>query len=149
MRADNLRNVSSIKNLLPDYRNNINEYVITAQDKMIFTLELTGTSHTSVSDKTLYSYFTSLDDFFLNLGKEYGGNLGVWTHIVKKKAHFDKDYQFESPFVQNLVDTYLTTFKNDNNNFYNTHYYITFVLKYSDINDGLAKCDAIAELART
>lgn len=53
MRADNLRNVSSIKNLLPDYRNNINEYVITAQDKMIFTLELTGTSHTSVSDKTL------------------------------------------------------------------------------------------------
>lgn len=24
MRADNLRNVSSIKNLLPDYRNNIN-----------------------------------------------------------------------------------------------------------------------------
>lgn len=149
MRADNLRNVSSIKNLLPDYRNNINEYVITAQDKMIFTLELTGTSHTSVSDKTLYSYFTSLDDFFLNLGKEYGGNLGVWTHIVKKKAHFDKDYQFESPFVQNLVDTYLTTFKNDNNNFYNTHYYITFVLKYSDINDGLAKCDAIAELSST
>ncbi|WP_439295216.1 conjugal transfer protein TraE [Lonepinella sp. BR2882] len=148
MQIENLKRSKAIESLLPQYRLNINDYVITVGgDKLLFTVELSGISFTSVSDDELGTYFTSLDDFFLNLGKEYGGNLAVWTHIVKKRDKLEQKYKFDSKFIQEFTDVYLSSFKSAN--FFKTSYYITFVLKYSDLNDGLANCESILSQANT
>jgi type IV secretion system protein VirB4 len=146
MQIDNLKKSKPLQQLLPHYRTNINDYVLTiGGDKLLFTIELEGTSFTSVSDEELRAYFSSIDDFFLNLGKEYSGNISIWTHIVKKKQTLDQEYKFESKFIQEFTDQYLSAFKHQN--FFKTSYFITFVLKYKDINDGLANCNSI--LAQT
>lgn len=146
MRIDNLKNSSSVEKMLPHYRTNINDFVLTlGGDKLLFSLELSGISFTSVSDDELKSYFSSLDDFFLNLGKEYGGQLAIWTHIVKKSQTLNQIYKFNSKFIQEFTNEYLLGFKGQN--FYKVSYYITFVLKYNDINDGLATCNNIIALA--
>lgn len=148
MRIDNLKKGNAIENLLPRYRTNINEYVITVGgDKLLFTIECEGTPFTSVSDDELKSYFTGLDDFFLSLGKEYGGNLAIWTHIVKRKQTLKQTYKFDSKFIQEFTDKYLEGFQNQN--FFKTSYFITFVLKYSDLNDGIAQCNNIFSLTNT
>ena len=148
MQIDNLKKGSAIEGLLPYYRNNINEFVITVGgDKLLFTIECEGTSFTSVSDSELNSFFSGLDDFFLNLGKEYGGELAIWTHIVKKKQVLEDEYKFESKFIQEFTQKYLESFKSQN--FFKTSYFITFVLKYNDLNDGLAQCNNILSLTET
>lgn len=150
MHADSLKNGKPIQDLLPKYRNNVSDYVISLEgDKLLFTIELSGTAFKSVSDDELYSYSVGLDDFFLNLGKEYGGKLAIWTHIVKKRDEFKKKYQFDSKFIKEFVETYLTAFDSSKHNFFKTSYYISFVLKYDDIHDGLATCDSIIALADT
>lgn len=150
MHADNLKNAKSIEDLLPAYRNNVSDFAISLDgDKLLFTLELSGTAFKSVSNQELYNYFCGLDDFFLNLGKEYGGNLAIWTHIIKKKDDFNQTYKFDSPFITKFVNKYLTAFDSEKNNFFKTSYYISFVLKYDDIHDGLAHCDSIIALANT
>lgn len=148
MQIDNLKKGSAIEGLLPYYRNNINEFVITVGgDKLLFTIECEGTSFTSVSDSELNSFFSGLDDFFLNLGKEYGGELAIWTHIVKKKQVLEDEYKFDSKFIQEFTQKYLESFKSQN--FFKTSYFITFVLKYNDLNDGLAQCNNILSLTET
>lgn len=148
MQIDNLKSGNAIEALLPYYRNNINEFVITVGgDKLLFTIECEGTSFTSVSDSELNSFFSGLDDFFLNLGKEYGGKLAIWTHIVKKKQILEDHYKFDSKFIQEFTQKYLESFKSQN--FFKTSYFITFVLKYSDLNDGLAECNNILSLTET
>lgn len=150
MHADSLKNGKPIQDLLPKYRNNVSDYVISLEgDKLLFTIELSGTAFKSVSDDELHSYFVGLDDFFLNLGKEYGGKLAIWTHIVKKRDEFKKKYQFDSKFIKEFAETYLTAFDSSKHNFFKTSYYISFVLKYDDIHDGLANCDSIIALADT
>lgn len=150
MHADSLKNGKPIQDLLPKYRNNVSDYVISLEgDKLLFTIELSGMAFKSVSDDELYSYFVGLDDFFLNLGKEYGGKLAIWTHIVKKRDEFKKKYQFDSKFIKEFAETYLTAFDSSKHNFFKTSYYISFVLKYDDIHDGLANCDSIIALADT
>lgn len=148
MQIDNLKNAKAIEKLLPNYRTNINDYVITVGgDRLLFTIELDGVSFTSVSDDELQSYFASLDDFFLNIGKEYGGNLAIWTHIVKKRDKLEQEYQFKSKFIQDFTDKYLSGFQHQN--FFKTSYFITFVLKYNDLNDGLVNCNSILSQATT
>lgn len=150
MHVDNLKNAKSIEDLLPHYRNNVNDYVITLDgDKLLFSLELRGLSFKSVSDEELYNYFCALDDFFLNIGKEYGYNLAIWTHIIKKRDTFNAQYQFSSKFITDFVQTYLTAFDASKHTFFKTRYYITFVLKYDDFQDGLANCNNIIALANT
>lgn len=150
MHADSLKNGKPIEDLLPKYRNNVNDYVISLEgDKLLFTIELSGTAFKSVSDDELFSYFSGLDDFFLNLGKEFGGKLAIWTHIIKKRDEFKEEYQFESKFIQEFTQQYLTAFDSSTHNFFKTSYYITFVLKYDDIHEGLAQCDSIIALADT
>ncbi|MFZ7203397.1 conjugal transfer protein TraE [Avibacterium avium] len=150
MHADKLKNAKSIEDLLPAYRNNVSDYVISLEgDKLLFTIELSGTAFKSVSDNELYSYFVGLDDFFLNLGKEYGGKLAIWTHIIKKRDEFKEEYQFNSKFIREFTETYLTAFNSEKHNFFKTNYYISFVLKYDDIHEGLSQCDSIVSLADT
>lgn len=150
MRADSLKNAKSIQDLLPHYRNNVSDYVISLDgDKLLFTLELSGTAFKSVSDEELYNYFVGLDDFFLNIGKEYGGKLAIWTHIIKKRDQFNETYEFQSKFIREFTQTYLTAFDSAKHHFFKTNYYLSFVLKYEDIHDGLAQCDSIIALAST
>ena len=148
MHIDHLKKSKPIEDLLPHYRTNINDYVISVGgDKLLFTLKLSGIPFTSLSDNDLGSYFESLDDYFLNLAKEYSGDLAVWTHIVKKRNKLEQEYYFKSKFIQELTDTYLSGFRGTN--FFTTDYYITFVIKYSDLNDGLAKCENILATSDT
>lgn len=148
MHADSLKNAKSIEDLLPHYRNNVNDYVISLDgDKLLFTFELRGIAFTSISDDELYSYFCSLDDFFLTLGKEYGSNLAVWTHIIKQRDTFDAQYQFDSKFITDFAQTYLKTFNSTENDFFKTRFYVTFIVKYDDFQDGLAICDNILATA--
>lgn len=64
MHADGLKNGKPIQDLLPKYRNNVSDYVISLEgDKLLFTIELWYFK--SVSDSELYSYSVGLDvNFF-------------------------------------------------------------------------------------
>ena len=58
MHADSLKNGKPIEDLLPKYRNNVNDYVISLEgDKLLFTIELSGTAFKSVSDDELLATF--------------------------------------------------------------------------------------------
>ena len=97
--------------------------------KLMATMRLKGMPFESESSSKLDSSFETVKRLFNQLAKLHGSNLGLWTHIVKRKDKLNVSYDFDSEFVQSFADKYIRSF--DGQRFYKTEYYITFVYKYN------------------
>lgn len=134
--------------LIPSYELPVTEDVITLADgRMIMTICMDGIPFESEADRILENSFINLKNYFVTLSKEYSSKLAIWTYINKKNVSLKQEYKFDNCFVQSFVDKYCERFQNDF--FYKTEYYITYVLKPESIHDGLEKMDAIKTQAQS
>ncbi|WP_254868958.1 hypothetical protein [Vibrio hepatarius] len=114
---------------LPAYGYPINRSMISLDDaKIMTTLSLSGIPFESESNNTLMPAFELIKNLLSSLARKYGSQLAVWTHIIKRKEHFEATYCFDSNFMQRFSDRYLQDFSGEE--FFSIHYYITFVFHY-------------------
>lgn len=120
---------------LPKYGHPINRQMIALDDsKIIATVSLCGMPFESESSGELVQSFNLIKAFFNQLAKQHGSNLALWTHIIKQKDELKGQYDFDSTFMREFSEEYLKSFKGQR--FFKTTYYITFVLKVNNIDDG-------------
>lgn len=143
-----LNKSTPIESMLPKYGKNVTSDIIALDDgRLMSTIILDGIPFESESDGVLKNSFLSVNSFLAAMGKDSGGKLAIWTHIIKKRVFLNDDYIFDNPFVQAFSDQYCKSFSK--NNFYKTIYYITFVLKYDDVQDGIEELESINSSALT
>ena len=140
-------NSISCDEILPKYSRLVTTEILSLDDeRLLATIQIKGVPYQTASDTALQNYFLSEKRLFNALCRKYGSNLAVWTHIVKRKDDFNETYTFDNAFVQNFADRYCTEFSKSN--FYRTDYYLTFVLKHRNINDGIADMDDILRASK-
>ncbi|TLS73428.1 conjugal transfer protein TraE [Photobacterium damselae] len=133
--------------LLPKYSRLVTPEILSLDnEKILATIKVRGVIFETAAEKTLHNYFLSEKRLFNALSRKYGSNLGIWTHIIKRKEVFNEKYHFNSPFVQSFSDKYCQQFQKSN--FYCTDYYISFVLKHNKLDDGIAELEDILRAAK-
>ena len=134
---------------LPKYGYPINRTMISLDDgRLMATICLKGMPFESESESKLNSAFNVVKGFLNQLAKLHGNNLGLWTHIVKRKDILNTHYNFDSEFMQSFADKYLESFSGQR--FFKTEYYITFVLKYKKgLSNGESELDDLLKIAKT
>ena len=133
--------------ILPKYSRLITESILLLDDeRVIATIKIKGVSYQTASDRELENYFTGEKRLFSALCRKYGSKLAVWTHIVRRKDGFNESYEFENEFIQDFSNRYCDTFSKGE--FYSTDYYLTFVLKFRDLNKGIEELNDIMRASR-
>lgn len=142
MKLQGLSKTLPINKKIPTYSQPLSRSIIaTGSNMLLATIKLDGIGFESETNNTIQQNFEAVRNVFLLLNRQYAPNLGVWTHIVKKKdslANVDK-YHFNSTFVNDFTKKYFSTFKDGE--FFTVEYYITFVLNASlskDVDSALA-----------
>lgn len=144
MRKDSSENLSSVEKLLPEYELNIQSGVISiGTDKLMSCFVLEGMAYESESDNVIRNRFYNVNDYLISLGKDCGGSLGIWTHIVKREVKIDNDYKFKSEFINNFTSKYIEQFNGSGSKFFKVLYYITLVLKFKNLDDGVEKINML------
>ena len=119
---------------LPRYNFPVSEFITTLEDgRVMATMSVQGMPFESESAATLEAAFTSFKGLLIQLSKMHGGDLAVWSHVVKKRDYLDTTYKFENEFMQSFSDKYVKSFSGQK--FFSTRYYLTFVLKHKDTID--------------
>ncbi len=122
-------NTTPIHPKLPKYSYPINAHMIALEDsKLMAVLHLKGMPFESESESVLDSAFNRIKALFNQLAKQYGSDLAVWSHVVKRKDALQGHYQFDNPFIARFAKAYLDTFSGQR--FFTTDYYLTLVFKY-------------------
>lgn len=135
MNVNDIKKPLIFNKFVPNFRKHISDKILmVGGDRLLFSLQIGGTSFLTVDDRILKNSFIAMTNFLTFLGKDYGNRLAVWTHIVKHQDKIQNTYQFDNSFITKFTDSYIEQFKKDN--FYQTTYYMTFSLKYSDLLDG-------------
>jgi len=113
---------------IPQYIRPINRSMILLKGgRLMVNLHVKGMPFESQSPSVLNAAFEANKSFFNQLAKKHGGNLAIWTHIIKKEDALYGKYNFKDKFPKDFSNKYLETFKG--NTFYSTDYYVSFVFK--------------------
>ncbi|EEP7800087.1 conjugal transfer protein [Salmonella enterica] len=148
MQNGSSKKLSPIEGKIPPYQFNVTDSIISTEDgKLLSTIVIEGMPYESESDNLIRNRFIAINNYLRSIGKDCGGNLAIWTHIVKRRVSLLQRYEFKSQFVTDFVRKYCESF--ENGNFFKTQYYVTFVLKYSDFNDGVEQLTNINNQALT
>lgn len=135
-----------VSTMYPEYKFHISDHVIfTADRKMLGTLIIQGMPFESASDSVLTNAFEGLKDYLTGVGKE--GETYLWTHLVKDRVVLDNSYEFESKFLTEFSQKYISLFQSGN--FFKSTWYITFGVPFSDVDDGLERLEDILSQAST
>ena len=100
-----------------------------------FTIQLEGIPFESESDEYLQAQFETLALSFASFGKTLGDRLAIWTHLQRRKRSFERNFEFDNIFAEEFADKYISRFTK--NKFFKNTFYISFVIKYDDYDDGL------------
>lgn len=140
-----LKNTIDLRKLLPAYKFPITESLIALDgEKLMFTVRFDGLFHDSFSSATIENYFNSFVTVLNVLGKANKHNLSMWTHLIKEKNNFSDKIVFSDYFMQGFSKQYYESFQNGS--FYKVGYYVTFVLKHTNLNDGIDRINEIQSM---
>ncbi|EBJ3405564.1 conjugal transfer protein, partial [Salmonella enterica] len=113
---------------------------------LLALVRFTGVPHDTRDQATLNNEFSHQARCFRAMGKKEGSNLKLQTYIFKKRIHLDHKYQVESLVLQELVDTYVKPFRNGT--FRQVGYAMALILKYRDLDQGIANMMDLLSLCR-
>lgn len=122
-----------------------NEIVHYDKGYFVCSIQLEGVPFESESDEYLLAQFTSLSRGLASFGKNLGDRLAIWTTFQRKKRQFDRNYAFNNVFEREFSEKYLKRFQE--NSFFKNNFFITFVIKYEDYDDGLREAQDILNSA--
>lgn len=130
--------------MYPDYQFHVSKHIVfTSDKKALASIAIEGMPFESISDGVIASEFESIKTFLVNLGKD--GDVYLWTHLVKERVSLDEDYQFDSDFLRRFAEKYIALFQDAD--FFKSTYYLTFGVKYSNINEAIERIDEIIHQA--
>nr|WP_087019122.1 conjugal transfer protein TraE [Thaumasiovibrio subtropicus] len=104
-------------------------------------VKLSGVSFENKSLSVLESENEVIKSFLEQLLKQFQDKIGIWTHLIKTKAKFCEEYHFDNDFVSRLNEKYMKSFVGKS--FFEVGYYISFIIKTSDIEEGIEKIEDI------
>lgn len=140
--ANSQQSAISPEEFLPPYLHGITEDIVLIDNgKLMTTVVIKGSPFDLESPKQVQASFEMFKDQLVNIGKGNISKLAIWTHIIKKKIKLKTDYKFESKFMQRYSNRYI--YKMNTGNFFEVSYYMTFVYKFSDLDDGIEELNNI------
>ncbi|WP_394213466.1 conjugal transfer protein TraE [Enterovibrio calviensis] len=146
MSSNSLKTIP-IADSVPKYGKPISREIIHLDDgKLLATIKLSGMPFESETDSSVKNAFDTLTNYFSQLAKRFGSSLAVWSHIVKRKDTLSASYDFgSSEFMTAFSQKYLDGFQGQR--FFKTEYFISFVLKYSEFEDGYEQLEDVLKLS--
>lgn len=140
-----MKNQPSHADFLPKMCQHVTPNLVWYKDGYIlFTIRMEGMPFDSADDGTLFSEFSNLANTFAGLGKTLGKRLAVWTHLVRQKIDFDRNYRFQTAFCQQFADKYLARFQKED--YYENVFYLSVLIKNSDIDSAIKEAEELAEI---
>lgn len=131
---------------IPPYARPVTDRILTMDgEKVLATVKIKGILFETVNEKILENYFQSRKTLFTSLAQKYGSSLAVWTHIVKRKDNLEAQYNFQDSFMAAFSKKYCEQF--NHSTFFVTDYYVTFVLKYDELQEGISDLNDILSMA--
>ena len=119
------------------------EIVNYTDDKLALVVRLKGIPFEGVDDNQSYAQFVQYKNLLSTLGKSNGANFAIWTTLKRRRTYIPKDYQFKDKFAQQFADAYTDKF--NKSKYFKNSFYITAVLKYSELEDGLYEMEEIKQ----
>lgn len=142
MQSDILKRANPISNELPKIERPVTSSILSLENKsFLFTLKLAGIPFESVEDHHVELNFDGLTKVLSTAAKDKSSRLAIWTTLSRRQTQFKSNYSFTNSFMQNFSEKYLARF--NSGKFYENHFFMTFILKYDNYDDGL---DEIKEL---
>ena len=103
-----------------------------------------GMPFDSVDDNVLFAEFSNLANTFAGLGKTLGDRLAVWTHVVRQKTDFNRNYHFQTAFYQQFSNKYLARFQKDD--YFENVFYFSALIKSSNIDSAIKEAKELSEI---
>ncbi|ENG8827713.1 conjugal transfer protein [Salmonella enterica] len=148
MQNASLKKHQAMERLIPPYQFNVTDTIINTEDsKLISIMVIDGMPYESESDNVIKNRFLAVNNYLKAIGKECGGKLATWTYLVKKRVKLTQRYKFKNTFVRNFTKKYCEGF--DRSDFFQVQYYVSFVLKYDNFDDGVEQLTNINNQAMT
>ena len=119
------------------------EIVNYIDDKIAFVIRLKGVPFEGVDDNQAYAQFEQYKNLLSSLGKSNGADFAIWTTLKRRRTYIPKDYQFKDIFAQQFADKYTDKF--NNSKYFKNSFYITAILKYKELDDGLSDMEEIKQ----
>lgn len=139
---------SAENNKVPVMGFHVHPQIVTVSgNRLLSLLRFKGTSHETRDQEVLNREFGQLNRFFQALGKKEGKNLLLQTYTPKTKVSIDAKYKIELPVLQDFVDVYTAPFKNGT--FREVGYSIALILKYQDLEEGIARMVELLTIAES
>lgn len=104
-----------------------------------FVMQFQGIPFESEDDKQLLTQFHNLSLTLATIGKTFGERLELTATLQRRARLFEREYRFDNVFCQEFADNYLAKFRAQP--FFNNEFFMSFVLKYDDYEDGLKETD--------
>ncbi|GIU48874.1 transporter [Shewanella sairae] len=138
-------NTISIDSLIPKYGRLVTEKIISLDDERLLAIvHVKGIQFETMSENLIHNYFLAQKNLFNSLAHKCGSRLALWTHIVKKKDSLDQTYEMPCSFTQGFADKYREMF--DGVKLFTTDYYLSFVLKHTNIDNGIEELNEILDV---
>ncbi|QBP89924.1 VirB4 (plasmid) [Escherichia coli] len=129
----------------PDYRFHVTDSIIFTSDrKMLASLVVAGIPFETENDNVLTNLFNSVKNFLIGLGKE--GDLYLWTHLIKKRATINGEWNYDNDFLSRFSKKYLALFTSSA--FYKSTWYLTFGIPYDDVDTGIERMNEMTQQAQ-
>ncbi|WP_237713286.1 VirB4 family type IV secretion system protein [Candidatus Regiella insecticola] len=116
-------------------------------NRLVSVVRLKGISHETREAESLNRLFALLNRYFQALGKKEGKNLMLQTYITKNKVRLNTHYALELPALKAFVEAYTAPFRDGE--FRQVGYSLALILKYQDLEEGIARMEELITLSKT
>lgn len=128
---DILKDSIAFSDVVPSYGTHVDDRIITLDgSRMMFVIQFTGLSFNTLSQTMIERFANRVNSVLLSAGKFNSENLSVWAHVIKRRVTQENIYKFDTEFMQSFNDRYMERFSKEK--FFQTRYYMSFILKYHD-----------------
>ena len=139
-----LKQQPAVSDFLPKICRHLTPEIVNyIDDKIAFVIRLKGVPFEGVDDNQAYAQFEQYKNLLSSLGKSNGADFAIWTTLKRRRTYIPKDYQFKDIFAQQFADKYTDKF--NNSKYFKNSFYITAILKYKELDDGLSDMEEIKQ----
>ncbi|UDJ88600.1 VirB4 family type IV secretion system protein [Erwinia amylovora] len=111
---------------------------------LLAVMRIKGVSHETRELSALNNEFKRQNRCFQAMGKQEGSDLMIQTYTFKRRVQLDTEYHLELPILQDFADAYTDPFREGE--FRQVGYAMGLILKYRDLEDGIARMNDLLQI---
>ena len=137
MYSDLLKKSLAFRDWAPFYKLHVAEDILLLdKERLLGVIQFDGMSFNTTSTEALQRAANRQTRILNEVGKVNGHRLAAWTHIIKRRVDVENEYTFDNDFLNDFNQRYMQRFSGGD--FYQTRYYLTFVMKQKgSLDDGI------------